>query len=141
MADQKMVKVDLRHSIGLKGGKLYGPGEGVEVPEELANALGLPASGEEPEGSEASEEEDTSLTASEAAEAADLESEDTFLRIDDFDEAKVDELKAEASRLNLRVDRAEGEGAPVKSDYQRVLSEYDEGLAARLEEEDEGGEE
>lgn len=41
MAEQKMVKVNLRNSVGLRNGPLYGPGEGVEVPQELADALGL----------------------------------------------------------------------------------------------------
>lgn len=40
MADEKTVTVDLKRTYG-KGGKYYGPGEGVEVPESLALALGL----------------------------------------------------------------------------------------------------
>lgn len=40
MADEKMVKADLKRTYG-KGGKLYGPGTDVEVPESLAHSLGL----------------------------------------------------------------------------------------------------
>jgi hypothetical protein len=39
MADDT-VKVDLKRTYG-KGGVYYGPGEGVEVPADLARALGL----------------------------------------------------------------------------------------------------
>ena len=44
MAEEKMVKVDLKHSVGLRGTPIYGPGQGIEVPESFAQKLGLTAS-------------------------------------------------------------------------------------------------
>lgn len=45
MANQEMVKVDLKNSVGLRGpdgvSRLYGPGKGIEVPRKLADGLGL----------------------------------------------------------------------------------------------------
>lgn len=118
MADT--VKVNLRHSVGLRGsGKLYGPGDGVEVPVELANALGLSPVSE----ADAGEDEDTRLTAAEAAALEDAEP----LSLDPA-EAKKAEMEAEAERLNLKVERAEGDGDPLVDDYRRVLSEYAEAL-------------
>lgn len=37
-AAEKMVKVDLKHSI-IRGGRSYGPGKGVEVPASLADSV------------------------------------------------------------------------------------------------------
>lgn len=46
MAEEKMVKVDLRNSVAQRSpgggrGPMYGPGKGVEVPESLARSLGM----------------------------------------------------------------------------------------------------
>lgn len=38
---ERMVSVDLKGSVGLRRGRLYGPGRGVLIPESLATSLGV----------------------------------------------------------------------------------------------------
>lgn len=91
------VKVDLKHSIGLRHGPLYGPGKGVEVPRTLANALGLSTS-------EEGVQEDSGGF--------------------NVDKATKPELEAEAERRGITVERGDDkEGDPLVEDYRRALKE------------------
>lgn len=111
MADEKMVKVDLRNSVGLRGpgagkyaGVLYGPGKGVEVPEEVAQRLGI---------------EGKRSRSRRAAAGADDGGDDDR---DDLNTWTVDELKDEAERRGIEVERGDGgDGEPLKADYVKAL--------------------
>lgn len=142
----RKVKVDLRSSVGLgriDGNKLYGPGEGIEVPVELAQALGktgtpvesLAAAGAQSgAGSESSEP------------GAGGGSESTFqVKLEkgtitvvmagkpstgfptaegDINDKTVDELEAELAARKINLPNEKGSGASggyLKDDLVRVL--------------------
>jgi hypothetical protein len=97
MADEKMVKVTLRNTVGLRGagagkyaGRLYGPGE-VEIPQEVAERLGLTGSAARRGGGE------------------------------DLDGMTVEELKERADAQGIEVKGSGADGRPVKDDYVKAL--------------------
>ena len=96
MAKERMVRVNLRRSVGLRGGPLYGPGEGILVPESLAQAVG-------------------------AEEVDEFELLGGFY----IENATKDELQARARELNIEVTRSDGkDGDPLVEDYRQALREY-----------------
>lgn len=98
MADQEMVKVDLKNSVGLRGpdgvSRLYGPGKGIEVPRKLADGLGLST---------------TVLAARRKAAAAEDGEEGAS-----FDDMKVAELEELLRSQEVDVARLKGTGGQSK---------------------------
>lgn len=95
MAEERKVKIHLKHTTGIRGVPgLYGPGD-VMVPESWAKRIGATPIGEEEESSEFN-----------------------------VNSATKAELAAKAEELELEVERADGEeGDPLVEDYRRVLRE------------------
>jgi hypothetical protein len=110
----KMVKVNLKRSIGYRApgaarATLYGPGEGVEMPELVAQALGIEAEGEV-DPAAAAELRELHDAANSDEEEIDLEA------------MTLDELKALAKEEGVEVKRGDKkDGQPTKADYVKAL--------------------
>lgn len=100
---EKTVKVDLANSVGVSRGpykgKLYGPGQGIEMPEGLAKTLGLEPSTRTAE--EGGEDGDTNPNA-------------------DVEAMNREELEAEAQRLEINIDDGRGENADGKYSVEQL---------------------
>jgi len=107
MAEEMVTVPELKNSVGLRGGRLYGPGQDVEVPKALAEALGLAYQ------INVEDQEDRSDNLEPATAG-------------DFDGRTADQLEAEFSADELR-EEAERRGLEVKkgakkADYAKALA-------------------
>lgn len=103
MADQKMVKVDMENTVGLRGAEggaavLYGPGKDIEVPEKLARGLGLTPKTMATQRKAADEPESVDFASMKVAELED------FLRSKEVD---VSRLKGTGGRSKDQVVQAD----------------------------------
>lgn len=139
MADQeKMVKVDLRRSVGQRaagaGGAIttYGPGQGVEVPESLARSLGLRSVEQEQAATRALGGTATGTrteTGGEQEPQGEQEP-DAGQDKDPYEGFLKDDFVAEAERRNLEVKRTDGkDGEPRVEDYRAALEKDDQAKA------------
>jgi len=110
MAEEMVTVPELKNSVGLRGGQLYGPGTDVKVPKSLADGLGL--------AYEINVEDQEDRPSNLEPNTGDEDSDFTGKTADQLEaEFSADELRDEAERRGLDVKK----GAK-KADYAKALA-------------------